>query len=86
MKSKISVFSVLFWGVENLGTKHTWEHTRTMNLSGEQKIGISLRNAADILMKPNILGDFAQAKYGTKREGTPAARVLIGPKERVRTS
>ena len=52
-----------------------------MNLSGEQKIGISLRNAADILMKPNILGDFAQAKYGAKREGTPAARFLIGPKK-----
>ena len=52
-----------------------------MSLSGEQKIGIFLRNAANILMKPNMLADFAQAKYGAKREGIPAARFLIGPKK-----
>ena len=30
------------------------------------------------LIKPNILGDFAQAKYGAKREGSPAARFMQG--------
>ena len=28
------------------------------------------------LMKPNRLGDFAQAKYDAKRKGNPAARFM----------
>ena len=38
------------------------------------------------LMKPNILGDFEQAKYDAKREGNPAARFTEGQIENARKS
>ena len=48
-----------------------------MNLSGEQEKNRDFHpKRRDISMKPNILGDFAQAKYATKREGNPAARFM----------